>query len=65
MIPYNCQPNDWMLISLQIWNNFYVISVQVLTKKKQNTNRVYQDSWPPPLGPQKVVANLNPTFKNI
>ena len=36
----------------------YVISVNVLSKKaKQNTKRVYQDSWPPtnppptPLGP--------------
>ena len=36
-----------MSIILQIWDNFYVISLQVLTKKKQNTRRVYQDSRPP------------------
>ena len=53
MIPYNWQLNDWMSISLQIWDNFCVISVQLLTKKKQNINRVYQDSRPPPLGAEK------------
>ena len=33
-----------MSIILQILYNFYVISLQILTKKKQNTTRVYQDS---------------------
>ena len=36
-----------MSIILQIRANFYVISLQVLTKKKQITRRVYQDSWSP------------------
>ena len=36
-----------MSIILQIWDNFYVISLQVLTRKKQNTTRLYQDSRPP------------------
>ena len=31
-----------MSIILQIWANFYVISLQVLIKKKQNTERIYQ-----------------------
>ena len=41
MISYNWELNDWMSIILQIWENFYVISLQVLTKK--NTRSVYQD----------------------
>ena len=61
MIQYNFKLNDSMLIILQICDNFYVISVQVFTKK--NTWRIYQHSrslatfltaWP-----QKVTANLN------
>ena len=35
-----------MTLILQLCDNFYVISLQVLTKKKQNTRRVYQDSEP-------------------
>ena len=35
-----------MSIILQIWYNFYAISLQVLTKKPQNTRRVYQDLQP-------------------
>ena len=51
-------------------DNFYVISLQVLTKKKQNTRRVYQDSQlptcPHPTPPTlKVTTNLNLTCKNI
>ena len=44
MISYNCELSDWMSIILQIWDNFYVISLQVFTKEKQNTRRIYQDS---------------------
>ena len=36
-----------MSIILQIWDNFYVISLQVLTKKGQNTRRIYEDLQPP------------------
>ena len=46
MISYSWELNDGMSIMLQTWNNFYVISLQVLTKKKENTRRVYQDSPP-------------------
>ena len=46
-----------------------MIYLQVLTKKRQNTRRVYQNSQPPapPTTPRtrKVTANLNLTFKNI
>ena len=47
-----------MTIILQIWDNFYVISLQVLTKKNQNTRRVYQNSQlpillPPALNPER------------
>ena len=52
-----------MSISLQIWDNFYAISLQVLKKKKQNTSRVYQDSRPPIR--KKVKAYLNLTCNNI
>ena len=45
-----------MTIILQIWDNFYVISLQVLTKKNQNTRRVYQNSQLPILLP----SALNP-----
>ena len=45
MILHNWELTDWMSIILQIWDNFYEISLQVLTKKKQDTRRVYQDSW--------------------
>ena len=51
-----------------------MISLQVLTKKKQNIRMIYPDSRPPtsppsphistPL-PRKVTANLNLTCKNI
>ena len=41
MICYNWELNDRMSIVLQIWDNFYAICLQVLTKKKQNTRRVY------------------------
>ena len=43
LISYNCELNTRMSIILQIWDNFYVISWQVLNKKKQNNRRVYQD----------------------
>ena len=33
-----------MLIILQIWDNFYMISLQVLNKKKEIARRKYQDS---------------------
>ena len=41
-----------------------MISLQVLTEKKQKTKRVYQDSRPlhpppPSTKPRKVTANLN------
>ena len=41
-----------------------MISLQVLTEKKQKTKRVYQDSRPlhpppPSTKPRKVAANLN------
>ena len=47
-----------------------MISLQVLTKKKQNTRMIYQDSRPPTLHiptplPGNVIANLNLAFKNI
>ena len=29
-----------------MWDNFYLISLQVLSKEKQNTERVYQDPQP-------------------
>ena len=35
MISYNWELNGWMSIILQIWDNFYEIFLQVLTKKKQ------------------------------
>ena len=38
--------NDWMSTILQIWDNFYVISLQVLNKKKQSTWIIDQDSEP-------------------
>ena len=44
MISYNWELNNWMSIILQIWDNFSVISSQVLIKKKQNTRKVYQHS---------------------
>ena len=53
-----------MAITLQIWDNVYVMSLQVLTMKKRNTRRVYQDSRPlslvpsPTSLPRKVTANL-------
>ena len=43
-----------------MWDNFYVVSLQVLTKKKQNTRRVYEDSrtsTPPPPLPSSPKAN--------
>ena len=43
-----------MSIILQIWDNFYVISLQVLTKKNQNTRRVYQNSQLPIFLPQAL-----------
>ena len=42
---------------LQIWDNFYMISLQVLTKKKQNTRRVYQDSRSPKIFSLKQKPN--------
>ena len=65
MISYNWELNKGMSIILQIWNNFYVISSQVLTKKKQSTKRIYQDSRRATPQPRKITANLNFTCKNI
>ena len=51
-----------MLILLHVWDNFYMIPLQDLTKKKQNTRIVYQDSLPPTSPtPQarEVTENLN------
>ena len=33
-----------MLIILQVWDNFYVISLQVFTEKKQGIRMVYHNS---------------------
>ena len=63
----NTQLADWSII-LQIWDNLYVISLKVLTKKKQNTRRVYQISraqTPLIPRPRKVTGNLYLTCKNI
>ena len=51
MVLYNWELSDSMSIILKIGDNFYMISLDVLTKKKQNTTRVYQDSRPPILTP--------------
>ena len=52
----------WMSIILQIWNNFGVISLQVLTKKKQTLEGHIKIHGPQPSFPnprhQKVTANL-------
>ena len=40
-----------MATILQIRDNFSVISLQVLTKEKQNSRRVYQDSQSQPTSP--------------
>ena len=61
MVSYNLELSDWMSIILQIWDNFYKISLEVLTKKKQNTRRAYQDSQLPPSAP----TSFNLTYKNI
>ena len=44
MILHNWELNDLMSMISQIWDNFYVISLQVLSKEKQSTKRLYQDS---------------------
>ena len=57
-----------MSIILQIWENFYAVSLQVLTKNKQNIRRVYQDTQPPTPStprPQKVTAILKLSFLNF
>ena len=59
MVSYNLELSDWMSIILQIWDNFYKISLEVLTKKKQNTRRAYQDSQLPPSAP----TSFNLTYK--
>ena len=46
MISYNLELNDWMSMILQIGNNFYVISLQVLTKKKQNSEHKHIPNIP-------------------
>ena len=33
MVSYFWELNDWMSIALQIWDNFYVIFLEVLTEK--------------------------------
>ena len=43
-----------MSIILQLWDNVSVISLQVLTKKKQNSRRVYQDLRPPNQDPLRI-----------
>ena len=48
-----------------------MISLQLLTKKKQNTRRVYPDSQPPikpptqPHSSQEVTISFNLTCKNM
>ena len=58
-----------MSMTLRIWDNFYVISLKIFTKTKQNTRRVYQNSLAPTTtsisGNQKVTENLNLNCKNI
>ena len=64
MVSYNWELNDWMSGILQIWVNFYLNSLQVLTKKKQSTRRIYQDSQQstlhslPPKGKSKFKSYL-------
>ena len=62
MISYNWKLNDCISIFLQIGDNFYLISLQFLNKKKQNTRRLYQDSRPPT--PFLSVAKDNSKFKS-
>ena len=69
MISYNWELSDWMLIILQIWENVYVITLQVLTKEKQSTRRVYQDyitgAWRPPTPNLHILAlKGNSKFKS-
>ena len=56
-----------MSIILQIWDDLYVISLQVLTKKQQTSRRANQDSRPPNPWPiprvRMVTADLNLTCK--
>ena len=55
-----------MSIILEIWDNFYVISLQALTNKKQNTRRVYRDSLPPtPCGKFKHIYAYSGIFRQI
>ena len=56
--------------SLKHMDKFYMISLQVLAKKKQNTRRVYYDSRPsipphPTHRTQKVTKNVNLPCKKI
>ena len=55
MISYNWELNSWSII-LQIWDNFYVISLQVLLKT-ENTRKASQDSRPPTL---RILAYSKP-----
>ena len=54
-----------MSIILQIWDNFYVISPQVLNKKKQNTWRVNQDSEPWDIQNRSHTQNIWSTMKRF
>ena len=58
-----------MPIILQIWDNFYLISLHALSKKTQNNIRVSQDSQlstpiPTPR-PRKIIENLTLASKSI
>ena len=64
MISYNLELNDWKAVILQIWDNFYVISLQVLAKKKYNTRMVYQGSRSPPRSPYHSDPKGNNKFKS-
>ena len=57
--------NDWMSTILQIWDNFYVISLQVLNKKKQSTWIIDQDSEPWDTQNRSHTQNIWSTLKGF
>ena len=46
MISHNWELKDWMSIILETWDNFYMISLQVLTKKKQDIEHIKTSPHP-------------------
>ena len=65
-LPTPLPPSKWtsyVYHPLQIWDNFYTIFLLVLSKKKQNTRRVHQDSSTP-LSPDPSVPKGNGKFKS-